>query len=53
MKMLSFLFSSLALLAGTVFAVEGPNRLDDLPFIELFQPQKKVNVPIKSGEYRE
>ena len=32
--------------------VEGPGRLDDLPFIDMFQPEKKQNVPIKPGEYR-
>jgi hypothetical protein len=32
--------------------VEGPGRLDDLPNIEMFQPEKKQNVPIKAGEYR-
>ena len=33
--------------------VEGPGRLDDLPNIEMFQPEKKQTVPIKAGEYRE
>jgi len=32
--------------------VEGPGRVDDLPNIEMFQPEKKQNVPIKPGEYR-
>ena len=59
MKLFTFCIVGLSLILGLVVTyvaavpVEGPGRLDDLPYIEMFQPEKKQNVPIRPGEYRE
>jgi len=45
-------FALLCYLASISKAVEGPSRLDDLPSVQFFQPQKMGKVPIKLGEYR-
>ncbi len=53
--MTPFLFVLICLVASChvqCAPVEGPGRVDDLPNIEMFQPEKKQNVPIKPGEYR-
>ena len=53
MKLIIFLcLLCVALCSVESAPVEGPGRLDDLPFIDMFQPEKKQNVPIKPGEYR-